>query len=482
MLEPGRITSAGARDAIRSHTTRSVTIHHMSADWMIGEAMQPRRSASSTNPGRTSEIARKGKVITSLALAVFLLAALCGCTHKSSRSSTVPSVHESTTPSSTTSRPPGTAASSPLPRGKVLRAPATVYSECSATSGRDGNLSFNTQAQIFDPKTGRNVPMPTPTIPAGQHLVHAACTVGGDIDHIRVFYVITLSTPSNGLTPEARQSSVIAFNPFAPDPPRTAPLPADIDPDKISEILPSESGFFLLRQNARQSLATDYIGFDGVTLEKSFTVDGSGPVPQYYFNSRGILVYYYGGAVTIFSTRDGHVLFRSAPTRGGAVPQSYPNGFLFYTNDQQYGYFNMLDNQLKAPIPPVGDIWNDKFLGLLDHSLEVRNVSDNTVIFHREGPDFDGLHLKNAYIAGKYLYLKNNSDSPVIDMSNSQKVSSGWRVRPTDVINKDWILVNNHDDAGDAGSCFKSDNSFTCDASDVSLRHAPNGNYGGPWY
>lgn len=444
--------------------------------------MQARRPASSTNPGRTSEIDPTGKVTASLALATLLLAVLCGCTHNSSSSSTASSVREHTTPPPTTSGPPDVAASSPLPKGTVLRAPATVYSECSATPGGDGNLSFNTQAQIFDPKTGRNVPMPTPTIPAGQHLVHEACTVGGDIDHIRVFYVITLSAPSNGLTPESRQSSIIAFNPFAPDPPRTAPLPNDIDADKISQILPSESGFFLPHQNAKQSLATDYIGFDGITLEKTFTVDGSGPVPQYYFNSRGILIYYYGGAVTIFSTRDGQLLFHSAPTRGGAIPHSYPNGFLFYTNDRQYGYFNMADNQLRAPFPPRGDVWSDKFLGLLEHSLEVRNVSDNTIIFRREGPDFDGLHLKNAYIAGKYLYLANNSDSPVIDMSNSQKVSSGWRVRPTDVINKDWILVNNRNDAGAAGSCFESDNSFTCNTANVSLRRAPNGNYSGPWY
>ncbi|MCA2272420.1 hypothetical protein JF780_07735 [Mycobacterium intracellulare] len=441
------------------------------------------KPAPSTNRRRTAPPNPGRKITTRLLLVLAVLAALCGCNHTTSNPSATSSIHESTKPSPTTSNSsPDAAASSPLPQGNVLRAPATLYSECSAKSAQDGNLSFNTQAQVFNPKTGHNVTMPAPTIPGGQRLVHEVCTVGGDIDHIRVFYIITVSTPSNGLTPEARQTSIIAFNPFASDPPQTAPLPNEVDPDKVSQILPSESGFVLPRQNPKQSLATDYIGFDGATLEKSFTIDGSGPIPQSYVNPGGILIYYYGGAVTIFSTRDGHVLTHNNPPNVGALPQSYPNGFTYYVTNQQYGYFNMSDNQLKTPFPTPGDIWSNTFLALLDHALEVRDTTTNAVIFRREGPEFDGLHVKNAYIAGKYLYLANDSDSPVIDITNSQKVSSGWKVRPTDILNRDWILVNNPDTTGAGGSCFKADYTFTCNTANASLRYAPNGNYAGPWY
>jgi hypothetical protein len=319
-----------------------------------------------------------------------------------------------------------------------------------------------------------------------QHLLESACTVGGDLDHIRVFYVITLSTPSSGLTPESRTSSIVSFDPFASGPPQTKPLPNDIDPESVREILPSKYGFFIRRENPNQSLADEFIGFDGTTLEKTFTVDGSGPLPLTHLNPSAIFIYYYGGQVRIYSAQDGHVLADVMGSSQGGGPSTYPNGFVFYANqnnDGQHGFFNTEDNQLKAPFPSSGDMWANSFLALQDHALEVRDVVTNAVTFRREGPDFDGHHITNAYLASKYLYLANDSDNPVIDITTTQKVSSGWTVRPTDVINKDWILINEQDpgDGGDA-SCFEDDYTLACGSPKASLKYAPDGNYAGPWY
>ncbi len=47
------------------------------------------------------------------------------------------------------------------------------------------------------------------------------------------------------------------------------------------------------------------------------------------------------------------------------------------------------------------------------------------------------LHVKHLYASGNDLQIDNDSGSPVIDITNSAKVASGWNVRPTDVINRD---------------------------------------------
>src|SRR5207248_845384 len=113
--------------------------------------------------------------------------------------------------------------------------------------------------------------------------------------------------------------------------------------------------------------------------------------------------------------------------------------------------------------------------------IEVRDVRDNKLLFSRYGADVDGLHIRNLYLAGKYLYIENDSDSPVIDIATSQKVSSGWGVRPTDVINRDWLLTMKGHISNDYASCFGVGGSYAC-YEQGTLVHAPGGNYGGPWH
>ena len=75
-----------------------------------------------------------------------------------------------------------------------------------------------------------------------------------------------------------------------------------------TRIAPTKYGFLIEHQHPQQSLASEYVGIGGRTLEKSFTVDGSGPVPQTYANQSAILIYFHGGEVRIHSAQDGRVL------------------------------------------------------------------------------------------------------------------------------------------------------------------------------
>lgn len=419
---------------------------------------------------------------------------LSGCGTTKPGAPTATSAQPTTTRAPETNKAPEMAKSSSLPGGRdsnlrVLRGASTVYNECAPDSAGSNTAAFHTNAQIFNPKTGRNVPIPVPTIPAGQRLVSGLCTVGGDADHIRVFYVVTMSTPSSGLTPESKTTTIFAFDPFTPEQPQTAPLPAGIDVAHISNLLPTDYGFIL----AVWSNTGQYIGFDGTTLAQTFSI----PVPMMwtFANTKGILVTQNSDR-TIYDARDGQVIGHVDGSNVNNPSDTYPDGFIVNTatlHDGHYdsGYFNLTDRQLKTPFPGGGDAWAQKFLALGDHSLTIRSLMDNTVIFQRVGVEYDGLHISNAYIAGNYLYIANDSDSPVIDVTTSQKVSSDWKVRPTDAVGRDWVLVKteNHASRSDA-SCFSTetatsrydDNTLTCNPSEVTLRYAPGGKYDGPWF
>lgn len=416
-------------------------------------------------------------------------AALSGCgpslhfapPSTSASSSTSTSTSEPTT---TSFKAPAVATSSRLPAGTVLRAPGTVYSDCDPISDGNGGYSFNTDAEIFNPKTGMTVALPTPTLPSGQQLLGGACTVGGDTDSIRAYYIVTRSTPSSGLTPESVVTEIVSLDPFTPGPALTKPLPPEIDPEDLGQLRPTKYGFLIEHQHPEQSLASEFIGINGTTLDKAFTIDGSGPVPQTSANQSAILINFYGGEVRIHSAQDGRLLGHYQESGGMG---SYPNGFLFDVDETRHGVksamFDTDDNQVKVPFAaPGGDMWGNTYLAFEDHAMEVRDTETNTVTLRREGADYDGLHIESASVAGNYLYLQNDSDNPVIDITTTQKVSSGWTVRPTDVVNRDWLLIlDGGPEAEDAGSCFDG-YELKCNAEALTLQHAPGGKYSGAWY
>lgn len=420
---------------------------------------------------------------TSAALLATTILALGACANEPKPVPFEPNSTSESTPAAAPAKP-NAIDSAPLPAGDVRRAPATVYTDCDAVAASDGGRAFNTTAQVFNPRTGVNVALPAPVLPAGQRLVRAACTVGGDLDHTRVFYVLTRSTPSNGFTPQAQVSEIVAFDPFNPGAPQVKPLPAGIDPATVDELIPTKFGFMIERRNPRQTQASDFIGFDATTLGMSFTIDGSGPVPQNFVNPSAVLIYFYGGEVRIHSAKDGHVLGDFQESGDVSV---YPNGFVYDGDPTRTGhvpaFFNTEDGQAKVPFAAGGgDMWGNTYLKLDDHALEIRDAPTNAVILRREGADFDTLHINSAWIAGKYLYLHNQADDPVIDYTRLEKVASGWSVRPTDVVNRDWLLVQRtNPESRSAGSCFDR-SKLICDPKALTLRRAPNGEYAGPWY
>lgn len=367
-----------------------------------------------------------------------------------------------------------------LPRGARTVGPGTIFTQCNGSIRNTDK--FDTTGEVFDPKTGQISPIPVPKIPPEQKLTGYGCTVGGDQDNLRVYYVVRTLTPSSGLNPESKSSSVFSFEPFGPTAPRIARLQ---DTDSSFLIIPTAYGF-ALQSNS------EIAGFDQVTLQSKFV---SPILSSCGINFFGFCSARPNGGSSLISLKDGSELAGLQP--GSSVPLTFSDGFVV-ENAGNFRYLDLPSNKFidfaEAHNAKISvNVWNHVIADWVagdDNAtkIQVRDLSDDKQIFVREGADLAGLHIHQIFLAGKYLYIANESDDPVIDITNSQKVSSGWQVRPVQMVGRDWVGVvkkSNLSELARSSPCGNLDTpgqgTDLC-ASGFSLVHAPNGNYPGPWF
>ena len=416
-------------------------------------------------------------------------------------STTAPTASATGSTASTTasSAPPPAVTKASLPKGDKRLGPGTVYSGCEdnvygpsyQNSGR--RLDAFRDGEVFNPKTGMNVPLPKPVPPPGTDLVTGGCTVGGDENNIKVFYVYSVSTPSSGLTPEHTDTLISSFDPFgSATPTATVTLPPEFN-DAIKDILPTPYGFIAGNTKTLH-------GFDPVTLQPTWSVSGPPNCCDLYsnFDSVAAIDHTFKAAglangtnrYVVYSTKDGSQMWDYI---GDIDHDEITNHGYVVDDNQRYPrvaqFFDTQTRQLKGPVATGNTtIWQNLRLawnnGLGQPFIEVWDKDQGELIFKRYDNDVAGLKPENVYLAGRYLYIKNESDSPVIDLTTGQKVSSGWKVRPTEQIDRDWVLVASGDASSDVVECFR-ERKFICrddDEASLSLVRAPNGQYSGPWY
>lgn len=435
-----------------------------------------------------------GKIIRRRTVAAVGVAALLlgGCADSSEAPAAEPTVASvtTTTPVPTTASVAAIPSSAALPMGKYLRlGPGTVSNGCSHDLDRGDDLKFG-KGQVFIPALGKNVNRPTPSIPAGMTVVNWACAVVGDEDVIRVIHVYTLRTPSSGLTPETFDTRIVSFDPSNPDAPAaTAAWPEDAGVRNFEHFMPTRWGLMAYGNGG-------VMGFDLHTLKRTWKSNAAVEAA----NSEGFVTAKVGAAgrdsfdwtFRIHSAKDGAEIVKDVgPTMGYGI-DDFRYGFglergTYWEGKNDYYYFDMRDGQFKGPIPSGGIFWGNIYLaynnGIRRPFISIWDMDKGQEIFSREGKDVAGLNIESLYVAGNYLYIKNDSDSPVVDISTGQTVSSGWKVRPANVINRDWMLVVGGSTTNVAPSCFSYDGQlFSCGSDKATLVHAPGGNYPGPWF
>lgn len=374
--------------------------------------------------------------------------------------------------------------SAPIPEGRKRLGPTTIYTGCTDEVTSGAEVEF-TEGEVFDPESGRTMPIPKPTVPPGQQLTAQGCTVGGS-DEIRVYWIYYLRTPSSGLDPERTVGMVAAFDPFTVGAPAVeTELPADfVDVDRI---LPTDFGFMAgdgytlhgfdptrlnptWRRDADRSCACSFTtNFRTITTIDSGFDRRSTPSGQHRY--------------VFYETKDGTEV-------GGYVTSldgTYPRGFTVYSTAEfpyVYDYFDGVTNTMSGPVAKTGLFWGNLRLSWGDEHIEVWDKSENKMVFSRYGDEVSGLNAEDIYLAGNYLYIRNDSDSPVIDITSSQKVSSGWKVRPTDRISDEWTLIVEGDVGPDHAACFPGQENLCYEDSEQQrkLIRSENGEYPGPWY
>jgi len=385
--------------------------------------------------------------------------------------------------------------SSPLPlqlgsdgaSGDVDLGSGTVFSGCNRRLAHGDDIQFN-PVRVFVPALGRNVSRAALTVPAGKTAINGACTVVGDENALRIVYIFTIRTPSSGLNPESSETQLVSYDPNKPDKPAaTAGWPADSNVADFENIVPTPWGFMAHGKGG-------IMGFDLNTLQRIWqSADENIYANQHgyvTFDSRrdGVDVNVNEWRYRFHSAKDGAEVANSiGPSMSGGI-DVFRDGFGVEkgrrkNGEYAYYYFDMRDAQFKGPVPTGGSFWGNTYTAYNTRSnpfIEIWDMDQNKKIFSREGADVAGLNIEELFFAGKYLYISNDSDSPVIDITTGQKVSSGWQVRPTDVIAQDWLLVLEGKDSNHHFSCFQ-DGAYVC-YEDGTLVHAPNGRYDGPWF
>lgn len=123
--------------------------------------------------------------------------------------------------------------------------------------------------------------------------------------------------------------------------------------------------------------------------------------------------------------------------------------------------------------------------------LKIFDTTAKKEVFGLSDQQISGLKISDADIGGNLVYLKNESDNPVIDYRTSKTMSAGWSVRPLAKLDGGWVLLRTEGPKTSTGSntlCVGS-YSFPCgggatamDRSGAYLARGATGDYDDPWF
>ncbi|WP_133092125.1 hypothetical protein [Gordonia polyisoprenivorans] len=360
---------------------------------------------------------------------------------------------------------------------------------------------------IFDPQSGKFLKVPAAAIPSGAEVVWASCLPSGTAQKPSATVVLNLRTPPAGLNPEkyATQMSTFSLDDIGHPKLATLPLPDDVTAE-----------FDTLTGTGGNILWSPDVDYDKDRITYLMKPDGtqlaSFPGSQY-----GTAAYVDETAFVMASARGG---FTSHPeavidgttgkplaldpeitSEGSSIRRLYTTadgGFIYEiensTHSRSLKYVNIRERRVRTlgtwDYPPFFQIYGNYAVGV-GRGLQVIDVASGKEILTRSEDQWERLGVKNWYVAGKYLYLKNAGDSPVVDVTTGKTVSKGWSKRPAERVIENWELVLPGEVTNGYARCldrnphlavsYAVDNdAYYCHDSG-SLVYSPNG-YSGAWY
>jgi hypothetical protein len=404
-----------------------------------------------------------------------------------------------TSPPSTTANSTPTTAAAPerVTRGVAPEGHPSLQSSLSAWTNCDGDIEVDNLnngnrpiGQIFNPVTGTNSAIPRPAPTAGEEILRESCTVTATSDGaVHIVVVQLIKTLSEGLTPESERVQFTSYR-QGTDRPILAKTTSGLSSFQGTRAL--KDGFAVVTKKENGGYIQEIAIFDLQTLEPRTTaqaptetafvlMDGWVDIVDEYVTGYGNT-----NALRFFNGTDGAEVGFVTPVDQWAA---LPHGFIYEHQTKAHTkntppppdgvfYFDLVNRESVGPIAPADydeySWYGDLLLieGGDDDSeyLVVYDLKERREVLRVNGEQLDGLNIEDAHIGGDYLYLVNDSDNPVIDIRTSEKVSTGWSLRPTAKLVDDWVMLLPES----PGGLPSNDNGL--------IQRGSSGPYAGPWF
>lgn len=449
---------------------------------------------------------RSPRCLLPASIAVVLVVAGCGADERATPADVATETVKSTAP---TRSPVSASAESTVAQvsvDKESRYSSSLVIDCPqhVDSESDQQSAEIPSPSLFDWRTGQFVKVARPEIPAKAQLVQVGCLPSGTLDNPTVTYRLSLRTPAEGLSPEKYETRIETYSTDTSAEPVTATLDLPTDQaTKYSMMVPTGGNllvaardgkdFSLIRPNGDR-VATYPTEWNAVRYVDSnvFIIAtekvGSDPFATMYDGATGQRLTFDQGVTTL--------------TSRSSIKSISADGFSYYLDDYPtYTYFyvdtktkksHKLGSWQAGGVPDVA-VWG-KYAYAAGGGLSVTDLDTGKTLISRTKEEWDGLGVKHWYAAGPYLYLENEDDSPVIDVTTGKTVSRGWSRRPTNILGDEWTLVLPSPVTNDYVQCYMNryttpsvmwgfyslDDAYGCYETGK-LVHTPDG-YQGPWF
>ncbi|WP_207841700.1 hypothetical protein [Williamsia soli] len=330
-----------------------------------------------------------------------------------------------------------------------------------------------------------------PTVPTGSQLTANKCVLAGTPDNIVVLYFWTFHTPSSGLQPESSTTAITAigvtdknFRKEAIISPEIYGLPTQIFPTEGATVARYSGGAGAIVAFSPASLAVVWrTQDDGVNFDydrSTFLVQQSLP------ETRVIIRDAASGRVLLDNIDESYI------TNTTSDPHSMSTGYFierYRPKNNSVYYFNPENGstiELGVDQPAVTEQVDETLLVNMPgregpESLKLYDIGSGLTLFGVEGADFAGIADYRFANYRNYLYIANDSDSPVIDVTTRKKLSDGWRIRPVQDVGDEWVLVQKG--RMDTEQCFFASVPTSCtDQDGYTLQRVGSNGYQGPFY
>ncbi|MDT5010936.1 MAG: hypothetical protein QOH57_2553 [Mycobacterium sp.] len=424
-------------------------------------------------------------------ISVVLSAGLSGCgsATENNRAQNTASESHVAQPSASASQTHTSAAPKPvtsIPGTELkdtVRALGTVFTPCPS------GPKF-AAPKVLDLATGKfDTPAAPTEVPAGTKLLFATCTLTGTPEDLKVLYLWQYETPAAGLTPASNtvMGAVTGVHDTAPLQPVDLSAQAPVMGDG-AKLLPT-SGGAVLKVGYGCKVCT--VGFDPnaprvnwTSEHDAFGSDESSVAFQDIMNNVVTIRDVATGQDTVFNN-----VFLTDNAKG-----AHDSGYLIVQKgglgDWTWGYYStvakrLFDNVYTANNRPSITVRDGRALLESKNLLRLINISTGDVEFEVTQADLNTLNSYQFSHFGNDLYVKNQNDSPVLDIKTRQRLSAGWKVRPSEWINPSWLLID-HRNTG-VGECFNGFASYDCAGNDIQpndfvLTKVEGGSYTGPMF